>query len=58
MKPIFILAVLVISCSCIRVTIDSYGALRNKDYLGAHLVNQKAIRDAIKAVNQSSDTVK
>lgn len=53
MKPVIGIALLILSCCCIRVTIDQFGALRNKDYLGAHLVNQKALYDAIKAVNAS-----
>ena len=53
-----LIILLVSSSLSIRVSIDQFGAVHNKDYLGAHLTNQAALYKAIKAVNESSDTVK
>lgn len=58
MKFALIFVALIVYSLSIRVTIDEFGAVRNKDFLGAHLVNQEALYAAIKAVNASTDYVK
>ena len=58
MRVLIALTILILSVSAIRVSIDHYGAVRNKDYLGAHLINQKALYAAIADVNASTDTIR
>lgn len=58
MKQVILVLVVTVLSLSIRVTIDDFGAVRNKDYLGAHLTNQKALYSALKAVNTSNDTVR
>lgn len=58
MKVFVVLAIILLAVSGIRVRIDSFGAIKDKDYLGVHLINQKALYAAIAAVNASTDTIK
>lgn len=58
MNKLLLFALLALSILCIRVTIDDFGGVPNKDYLGAHIINQKALYAAYAAVNASSDTIK
>lgn len=58
MRRFILLAILSLTVLSIRVTIDDFGGIPNKDYLGAQLTNQKALYAAYKAVNESTDSVR
>lgn len=58
MRRFIVLAALFLMVISIRVTIDDFGAVPNKDYLGAHIINQKALYAAYAAVNASSDPIR